>query len=268
MKELVEMFLDTLNSKNTKEAYERNINNMLSFVEKSITDIKPVDLISWQNSLNNLSSASQAQYINAIKSFFKFLYDIDYIQNNPAEKLHSVKVINKPKDYINDEQVLNMIETAKNKRDKAIIALLFSTGLRVSELINIELDDLQGDSLFIQTKGGKYREVFINDSCKGIINEYLKVRKSGCSKLFVSNQHTPMLRANINNLLTKVKKQCNIKENVTPHSLRHTFVTDIAKEYGVEIARDVVGHSSIAVTNRYIHSNREKIKKAMLGVQL
>lgn len=268
MKELTEMFLDSLSSDNTKEAYRRNINNMLSFVDKAIVDIKSIDLVSWQNSLGDLSSASQAQYVNAIKSFFKFLYDIDYIQSNPAEKLHSVKVINKPKDYINDEQVLNMINTAKNKRDKAIIALLFSTGLRVSELINIELDDLQNDSLFIQTKGGKYREIFINDGCRNIINEYLKVRKDGCSKLFVSNQHTPILRANVNNLLTKVRKQCGIKENVTPHSLRHTFVTDVAREYGVEIARDAVGHSSIAVTNRYIHSNRETVKKAMLGVQL
>lgn len=268
MKKLVEMFLDSLSSNNTKEAYGRNINNMLLFVGKPIEDIKPIDLISWQNGLSDLSSASQAQYINAVKSFFKFLYDIDYIQSNPADRLHSVKVINKPKDYINDEQVLNMINTAKNKRDKAIISLLFSTGLRVSELINIELNDLQNDSLFIQTKGGKYREIFINDKCREIINDYLKVRKDGCSKLFVSNQHTPMLRANVNNLLTKVRKQCGIKENVTPHSLRHTFVTDVAREYGVEVARDVVGHSSIAVTNRYIHSNREEIKKAMLGVQL
>lgn len=268
MRELVEMFLDSLSSNNTKEAYGRNINHMLSYVNKPIEEIKAIDLIGWENSLSDLSSASQAQYINSVKSFFRFLYDIDYIQSNPAEKLHSVKVINKPKDYINDEQVLDMINTAKNKRDKAIIALLFSTGLRVSELINIELDDLQNDSLFIQTKGGKYREIFINDSCRNIINEYLKVRKDGCSKLFVSNQRTPMLRANVNNLLTKVKKQCDIKENVTPHSLRHTFVTDVAREYGVEIARDAVGHSSIAVTNRYIHSNRETVKKAMLGVQL
>lgn len=268
MEKLLEMFLDSLSSDNTKEAYGRNINNMLSFVEKPIKEIKPIDLVSWQNGLSDLSSASQAQYVNAVKSFFKFLYDIDYIQSNPADRLHSVKVINKPKDYVNDEQVLNMINTAKNKRDKAIIALLFSTGLRVSELINIELNDLQNDSLFIQTKGGKYREIFINDKCREIINDYLKVRKDGCSKLFVSNQHTPMLRANVNNLLTKIRKQCGIKENVTPHSLRHTFVTDVAREYGVEVARDVVGHSSIAVTNRYIHSNREEIKKAMLGVQL
>lgn len=267
MREL-EMFLDSLKSNNTRESYERNINHMLSYVEKPINEIKAVDLIGWQNSLSNLSSASQAQYINAVKSFFRFLYDIEYIQKNPAEKLHSVKVINKPKDYVDDEQVLNMINTAKNKRDKAIIALLFSTGLRVSELINIELEDLQNDSLFIQTKGGKYREIFINDGCRNIINEYLKVRKDGCSKLFVSNQRTPMLRANINNLLTKVRKQCGIKESVTPHSLRHTFVTDIAREYGVETARDAVGHSSIAVTNRYIHGNRETVKKAMMGVRL
>lgn len=268
MREL-DMFLNTLKSEHTKIAYKRVINNALNYIKKGVRDINAADLIEWSNSLSAYSSATQNQYINAIKSFFEFLVDIDYIDKNPARKLKLKKVVNKPKDVVNDEEVKCMLKMASNKRDKAIISVLFSTGMRVNELINLKLDDLTNESIYILAKGGVYREVFINEDCMNNISAYLDDRKySEYDNLFISNQGTPMKEANINSMLKKIAKRCGIDKNITPHSLRHTFVTDIAAKYGVEVARDAVGHANLSTTNRYIHTNRKQIKDAMMAISL
>lgn len=255
-------------SLNTIVAYSKDIQQMLDFVKKDESDIEYMDLVLWKESISELSSASVARKIVSVRHYLEFLVDIDIISKNPAKKLKAPKINNKEKDYITKEEVLTMIENGKNPRDKAIIATYLSTGLRVSELIGLNLSDLDSEKSIINTKGNKDRIIFINEDCKKLIDDYIKVRKDGCDNLFVSNQGTPMDRVCISRMLKVVAKRSGINKDISNHSLRHSFVSTIAEEHGVEVARVAVGHSSISTTQKYTHTRESVIRDVMLGFKL
>lgn len=255
-------------SQHTITAYSKDIEQMLEYVNMSEAEIDLITLIGWKESMSNLSSATIARKITVIKNYLEFLVDIDVIVKNPAKKLKSPKINNKERDYITKEEVVMMIDRAKNPRDKAIAATYLSTGLRASELINLNLSDLDNDKLILKTKGDKDRILFLNEDCKDIISKYLTVRKDGISNLFVSNQGTPMKTEVMTKTLKKLARACGITKDISNHSLRHSFVSTIAEQYGVEVARVAVGHCSLTTTQKYCHTSESTIKSVMLGFTL
>lgn len=266
----LEVFLDTYKSEKTKKAYRRAIYHMLHFVGKNETLVQRIDLVQWKNSLQKYETAGQAQMINAVKSYFRFLEENEIIEKNPASKIHAPKIVNKPKDALTKEEAKKMLECAKNPRDKAIIALYLSTGMRVQELVDIQLFHYQEDPqhLVFKTKGGKFRKVTLNPDCQHYINEYLKVRKDGVPNLFVSNQHSVMKGKNISAMLKKVARLAEIDKDVSNHTFRSTFVTDIAMEYGITTAQVMVGHSDISTTRRYVRGIEDQVQEIMGGLTL
>ena len=246
------MYIGTLNNANTKRNYGNDIRFMLEYVGKDEKDITLADLLAWKTDMvnNGLSTATIARLIDS----------------NPSRKLKAPKIVNKVEPTLTKDDVNMMLDCGKNPRDKAIMAMLASTGMRISELISIKLDDFDGDDISIVGKGNKRRLVHINEKTMRYLEDYLKVRKDGVDNLFVSNQHTPMRPEAINEMLKKSAERAGVDKNVHNHSFRHMFATCLLdNSVPIEQIQLCMGHSDISVTTRYarIRNERNVIRNCM-----
>lgn len=267
-------------SQNTIKAYTTYINGMLNYINKPEEDqITYADLIDWRANLdNNLSSSSIALRIAAVKSYFNFLYDNEIITKNPSIKLKAPKVQHTQKHYMDNTMIHNLISCAKTLRDKAIFALFCTTGLRVSELTNITLDQYKnmkgedGREIVIEGKGSKKRTIYVNDMAKEAIDNYLNSnprRNSDCDKLFVSFQGGIIHSNNLSHTIKTAAKKAGIPfwNELSNHCLRAAFAT-IASANGVPVPTisAAMGHSNINTTMIYIKNSQEQINNTMKGM--
>lgn len=269
MKNYLDIFLNEYNSNGTKKIYRSIIENMLSYMNKDVDKITKIDLVEYKSTLQNLAVATQAQRIMCIKSYFKFLFENEILNSNPASTLSAPHIEHKPKDYLTTDEAVSMMSYG-NARERAIIAVFLNTGIRVNELINIKLNDYLKNphELLLLTKRNKYRKVYLNDDTISLINWYLKFRKEGCDNLFVSNQGTPLAENSLNSTWKKLAKKAGIDKHVTNHSFRSTFVTTIAKEHGILMAQMAVDHANIATTRIYVRGMEDDIKNVMMDLKV
>lgn len=260
-------------SNNTIEAYKKDIIHFLSFVNKKEEEIEEKDLINWQDHISSLSSATIARKIVSIKNYFNFLYECKYISYNPTSILKSPKVQNKEKQYISPEEIKKMIECARTSRDKAILLMFVTTGVRVSELVNITLEEYYTSrEIKIVGKGNKERTIYINDATKEAIDKYLKERRpDNCDKLFASFQGGKIHSNNLSQTLKKIALKAGLDcwKEISNHWLR-MCAASIQAENGtpVNVIKDMLGHSSLAVTSRYIKSSKNAVKDAIMKTNL
>lgn len=265
----LELYIGTLRAGNTKKSYRKDLINMLRYINKDETEITLADLLAWVNWMNNegKSTATIARRIGTCKRYFEFLFDIDVIEVNPSKKLRPPKIVNKSEPTLTSDEVNKMIDVAKNPRDKAIVATLASTGMRISELLNAQIDDFDGDDISIVGKGNKRRLVHINKKTMGYIEDYLKVRKdSSINNLFVTSNDTPLHPDNVNRTLKNLASKAGIDKNVHNHSLRHMFATTMLDHHvPIEQIQLCMGHSDISVTTRYakIRNERQVVRNVM-----
>ena len=269
MKTYLDLFLNEYESAGTRINYRGTITAMLNYIGKDIHNITKLDLVEYKNTFKNLATATQAQKINCIKSYFKFLYDNDIIETNVAEKLTAPRVEHKPKDALSVDEAISLMDYG-NKRERAIIAIFLNTGVRVQELIDMKLDDYLNNptEMVLKTKRGKYRRIYFNEDTIILINEYLSVRKEGCDNLFVSNQGTPLSEKNLNNTWKKLANKAGVNKHITNHSFRSTFVTTIAREHGIVMAQMAVDHANIATTRIYVRGMEDEVKNVIRGLKV
>ena len=263
----------------TIENYTKYINMALDYIDKPESEITYMDLINWKNSFANLKPNSQNIRISAIKSYFGFLKKAGIIAFNPADKLEKQKVRDcdvKQKPYIEAHYLRDMVNNARTIRDKAIILLFATTGLRVSELTGITLDQYQNMSgndereLMIVGKGNKTRRVYINDETKDMIDCYIKTRpRSEHDNLFLSFQGGPIHRNNLSLTLKTVAKNSGYPQwkDICNHALRSAFATTKA-EQGVPLTtiQSAMGHARLDTTLIYIKRNQGAINNAMANM--
>lgn len=264
----LDLYLGTLRSANTKKSYGVDLRGMLEYIGKPEENIELVDLLGWVNYMNESGNATAtiARRIGSCKRYFEFLVDIDALDSNPSKKLKPPRIVNKVEPTLTPEDVNDMISVATNPRDRAIVAMLASTGLRISELVNTKLDDFDGDDINIIGKGNKRRVVHVNEKAMSYLNDYLKVRKDGVDNLFVSNRRTPLDPDNINNTLKKLARRAGVDKNVHNHSFRHMFATTMLDHnVSIEKIQLCLGHSDITTTTRYakIRNEREVVRDVM-----
>lgn len=258
-------------SDKTIKDYTSNVTKMLNFINKSDEDITYTDLLNWLASINHLSSATVQQRIVSVRRYFSVLKKLGLIDNNPAEELESIKVNNKQKVVLSNTEMRALIDSAKNIRDKAIISLLSHSAMRVGELINLKVSDIENDAFVIHGKGDKERVVYLDDETKRYIHAYLDVRKNGCNNLFVGNQGNPMNEQCISDMLKVTARRTGIINNpdrVAPHLLRASRATAL-DEAGVSVSviKEVLGHASIQTTAIYLKTNPARVSSAMaLGI--
>ena len=273
-------------SNNSIKAYLNDIKKLTDFLKSrgndslkySEVDINVInDFIEYLYKLG-ISSYTQARIISGIKSFFNYLVYEEKILANPTELIESPKLNKKLPDTLNIneiDKILNSIDlsTYEGTRNRAIIETLYSCGLRVSELINITIQNLYLDVGFIKVigKGSKERLVPIGSSAIKHINVYLKnYRKSfkvidgNEGFLFLNRRGKKLSRNMIFIIVKQLSIKNNIEKNISPHTFRHSFATHLI-EGGADLraVQDMLGHESITTTEIYTHLNKEYLREVV-----
>ena len=271
-KTYIDYLIANRKSENTVATYTRHIQAILNFINKPDNEITYTDLLTWQRSVSNLSSSTVALQINAIKSYFNYLENVGIIKDNPASKLTLPKVKNKVKPYCTTEMVSNIINNARSPRDKAVLSLVASTGLRMSEMATITMkqwEDMKrynARNITIVGKGDKERSIYINDMVMNAIDEYIAHKKRSEKYLFESNGGKVMDDSNLNKMIKKTAQRANIPfwNDMSCHTLRAAFAT-IASDKGVPVAviSSALGHASLTTTTKYIKTCQEQINETM-----
>ena len=274
-------------SLNTIENYDRYLTRFLKFLKKDnpadITDTSVREFRLWLNRQSNsawksakkdlsstLSKKTQNYYLIALRAFLKYLSRQE-IKTLPAERIELAKVPERSLDLITREELRKLLDAAKGMdlkslRDRAILELLFSTGLRVSELCSLPADiNLNTDELSIRGKGGKVRVVFLSEDAKRYVKNYLAAHKDMSDALFVrigvekkkegkSLETGPLNRHSIERIVRHYAIKAGLSKKVTPHTMRHLFATDLLSN-GADIrsVQALLGHSSIITTQIYTH---------------
>lgn len=287
MNQLLKEFISILRyeknlSDNTTTSYENDLKKFISFLEISnINDFDEVDskllseyFVYVKN--ENISSATTARYMTSIKKFFEFLEENKYIKKNPTITLSKVKITRKLPEVLSFdeiEKILNSpnIEEISGLRDKAILELLYSSGLRVSELINLKLNDIFFDEEIIRVigKGSKERIVPIGSSAIKWIKEYiihsrpfLENKMKSQNILFLNKRGTKLSRMFIWQIVYDYTRKAGIDKEVHPHIFRHSFATHLL-EGGADLrsVQEMLGHSDISTTQIYTHVDKNYIKQ-------
>lgn len=273
-------------SDNSIDAYSRDIDKLQQFAESRADKLKPeavtlADLrlfIAWVNELGMIPS-SQARILSGIKSFYKYLLVEDLIKNDPAELLESPKKQRKLPDTLSYEDInrlISVIDLSRpdGQRNKAIIEVLYSCGLRVSELTELKLSNLYLDIEFIKVvgKGSKERLVPIGgEAIKALklwidnVRVHTPIKRGEEDLVFLNRRGTRLSRVYIFMLIKQLAELAGIKKSISPHTLRHSFATHLV-EGGADLraVQEMLGHESITTTEIYTHLDREYLKSVIM----
>lgn len=268
--------------------YDRYLTRFLAHTEltkpKEITDRKVREFRLWLNRQESgtrtdgrndtLSKRTQNYYLIALRAFLKYLRRQEVATLSP-ERIELAKVGDRELDLISHDDLVRLMEApdktdVKSLRDKAILELLFSTGLRVSELCALNADlDLSKDEFSVRGKGDKVRVVFLSETAKRVVKEYLKKRTDMDEALFIQfgrgTQHKDTLRLtprSVERLVKHYAIKAGISKKVTPHVIRHSFATDLLQN-GADIrsVQALLGHANIGTTQVYTHVTDAHLKK-------
>lgn len=248
------------------------VNLNIDFVKK----IELSDLYEYLNYLSNMRSdkpATRARKIAAIKSFFNYVtFKQKLLDKNPAVELETPKLGKRLPKYLSlDESValLHSIDGKNEKRDTCIITLFLNCGLRLSELVAINFKDIKGDVLNVIGKGDKERSIYLNESCRKALKEYIAVRPKDVKDhdaLFISERGTRIGRRTVEMMVKKYITLAGLDpKKYSPHKLRHTAATLMHKYGGVDIRslQQILGHESVSTTEIYTHVDSEQVKEAL-----
>ena len=289
MKEQANLFIEFLKyqkgySENTIINYENDIKEFLEFLNKeNINNLSDVDYSIVRFYLMDLynqkfSRSSVSRKLSSLRSFFKYLHNEEIVKINPFSLISSPKKEKRlPKFLYNEdiEKIFNVpnINTNLGKRDFLILELLYDTGIRVSELVNIKLNDinLNDKSIKILGKGNKERIVLFGTYAEIALENYLN---DGRNKLLNGkNNEFLILNAKGNNITTrgirmiidKIIKQACLSTHISPHTLRHTFATHLL-ENGADLltVKELLGHSNLSSTQIYTHVTNERLRNIYL----
>ena len=271
-------------SDNSIVSYENDINKLSNFLldkNKSISPIKvsPDIIKEFIYSISNsINPTSQSRIISGLRSFFEYLIFEKYIKTNPLSLIESPRISRKLPDTLTikeiDLLVSNInISTNEGERNIALIETLYGCGLRVSELISLKISDLFFNEGFIKVtgKGNKQRLVPISDLNKRVIKSYmgnsrkkLKIEEKSKDILFLNRRGKKLSRAMIFTIIKRLAKLSNIKKNISPHTLRHSFATHLLKNGAdLKTIQQLLGHQSITTTEIYMHIDNKMLVKAI-----
>lgn len=289
MQKLIQKFIEYLEyekgySKKTIISYENDLelfNNYLK--ENKITNIKNIEYNTIRKYLsylhdNKYEASSVSRKISALRSFFKYNIKEKIITTNPMTLISNPKKEKKLPKYLNyeeTEKLLNSIEINKKEgiQERLILELLYSTGIRVSELVNIKIKDIKikENQINILGKGNKERIVLFGEKAKEIIKLYLNAYKEGfigniSNQYLLINKKGKQLTTNKIELIVKdALRKSSLKLNISPHTLRHTFATHML-DNGADLksVQELLGHENLKTTAIYTHISNERLKQVFL----
>ena len=267
--------IDKNYSSNTVESYMRDLKYFLSYVDKEILNITKRDIDNYiLHLLPNYNESSINRIIASIKSFYKYLAIYKGFIN-VSEDVECLQRKKKLPKYLSIEEVDNLLDielnTSFDHRNKAILELMYSTGLRATELINLELNNIDTVNMIVHVygKGSKERIVPMSKIAVNYLDIYINnyrdslfvKGKPKTDALFLNNHGTKMTRQGLYNIIGKIAKEKNINKEIIPHVLRHSFATHMI-ECGADIrsVQELLGHENVVTTEIYTHLANNFIK--------
>lgn len=273
-------------SANSIEAYTRDIGRLREYAEIQLPILKPDNIvlndlrlfIGWINELGMIPS-TQARILSGIKAFYKFMLIEDMVTSDPSELLESPRIQRKLPDTISYDEINALIASIDQSkpdgpRNKAMIEMLYSCGLRVSELTELKLSNLYLDIEFIKVtgKGNKERLVPVSNTAIKALQLWLdygrvhaKVNKGEEDIVFLGRRGTRLTREFIFMLIKKLAAGIGLKKKISPHTFRHSFATHLI-EGGADLraVQEMLGHESITTTEIYTHLDRDYLKSTII----
>ena len=247
--------------------YESTIRHMADTVAKPFTQVESNDLRGYLADYESKRNAGKVTIDNIrriLSSFFSWLEDEDYIVKSPMRRIHRVKTATVAKEVLSDEDLETLRDSCANVRDLAIVDMLATTGMRVGELVGLDIDDidLQGRECIVTGKGNKQRPVYFDARAKLHLQAYLDTRKDNCPALFVSLDSTASRLSNggVEARLRELGRSCGVGR-VHPHKFRRTLATHaIDKGMPIEQVQKLLGHARIDTTMHYAMVNQNNVK--------
>ncbi len=273
-------------SKNSISAYKNDIDKFIQFLEIEHRVLSPLEVtkidiqlfLKWVNELGMLAT-SQARIISGLKSFFKYLLLEDIIQQNPCELIESPKTIRKLPDVLSISEINSLMEQLdlskpENVRNKAIIEVMYGSGLRVSELVHLKLSQFYSDIEFLKItgKGNKERWVPIGQSAIKYLHIYLNEIRSKQNIqagfedfIFLNRRGKKLSREMIFMIVKDLADKMGLQKNISPHTFRHSFATHLI-EGGADLRaiQEMLGHESITTTEIYTHLDKAFLKQTIV----
>lgn len=274
-------------SDNTLDAYVRDIKKLKDYAEEDLANVGP-DSIGYENlqeyifnlSKQKFSERSQARWISSIKAFFKFLLEDEYREDNPAALLEGPKLGLYLPDTLSLQDINRIIaaievNTDLGKRNHCIIEVLYGCGLRVSELIELKISNINFKEQYIKVhgKGNKTRFVPLADYTAEMLESYIKeVRSKGKinkkyeDTLFLNSRGTSMSRVIVFLIIKELTDKAGVNKKISPHTFRHSFATHLLQN-GADLRyiQEMLGHSSITTTEIYTHLKTEELRDVILS---
>lgn len=270
-------------SPNTVSAYRRDLVKFQQFAAKKKLALEAVnrdDLVDFLAGLyrQNLESRTVARQLVALRNFFRFAQIHELIAEDPSINLESPKIRRNLPGYLRLEEVEKLLQqpdgkTAQGLRDRAMLEVLYSTGLRVSELVGLRVSDLDSKVGCVRCigKGDKERIVPVGRKALGMVDKYLRegrgellrqAKTTGSPALFINRRGTPLSRVGVWKILSGYGRRAGLRVPLTPHMLRHSFATHLL-ERGADLrsVQLMLGHADISTTQIYTHVVEERLKQ-------
>ena len=274
-------------SGNTLDAYMRDVRKLESFTISELDNLSPQNITYenlqeyiYQLSKNKISERSQARAISSIKAFFKFLLEDDYRTDNPATLLEGPKLGLYLPDTLSEEDINRIIACIDNsteigKRNKCILEVLYGCGLRVSELIDLKISNInfKESYIMVEGKGEKTRLVPLANTTAEFIKSYIhtvrnktKINKKYEDTLFLNSRGTNMSRVIVFIIIKELTQKAGISKSISPHTFRHSFATHLLQNGAdLRFIQEMLGHSSITTTQVYTHLKTEELRDVILN---
>ena len=251
----------------TIESYKLDLNSFKDTINKDLNKITTDDILDYLSKLRKeLNPRSVNRHISALKGFYTYMVEEKIITTSPLENISVLKTEKSLPKYltINEvDQLLNFpLNTAFDYRNKAMLEVMYATGLRVSELVNLEYSnvDLYNSVIRVKGKGKKERIVPIGETASYYLKKYVEeyrnqlIIKEKYNELFLNNHGKPISRNGFNFILENIRVKTKIEKELTPHVLRHSFATHLLEGGAdVRIIQEMLGHENISTTNIYTH---------------
>ena len=276
MKRYIDKFISYLEieknaSSHTILNYKHDLTEFGEFIKE--TPLEKVDYIGLRKFLaflktKSLKSRTLARKISCLRTFFRFLCREGYLKSNPTTLLVTPKLDKRLPEFLTEEEIAKLLEApAKDDkfglRDRAILESLYSTGMRISELAGLDIDDVDFMSGVVKAKGKgkKERLLPIGEKALHALREYLNKRKKQKSELFLNKNGTRLTDRGIRDILDKYIRATSLKESISPHTLRHSFATHLLNR-GADLrsVQELLGHVNLSTTQIYTHLSTEKLK--------
>lgn len=270
------LLIDKKYSKNTIESYKRDLIKLDEFLSKKINSVTDKDIKKYLEYITEEgeNKTSIARNISSLRSFYKFLMLEKVVSCNPMENIDLPKLDKKLPDTLDEEDISLLLDIKLTDsfsiRNKAMLELMYATGLRVSELVNLKIHDIDLDMAIVKTmgKGSKERIIPMGDYALYYVKNYITNYRNNMLKreyndyLFLNNHGKQMTRQGFFKILKKIAIEQGIKKDFSPHTLRHSFATHLLNHGAdLRIIQELLGHSDIATTQIYTHVSNKQLRE-------